>query len=129
MGIATFVLIGILAVMSPAVSPAGRWDAVVTIVDGTEIPFRFDIDSAGGAWKGSFFDGDKKVTSKPGTFKDGALTLSFDQYATTLQVTLADGKLEGNYLRGSRPTYKFRATRHVNAPPVAASEVPKIAGV
>ena len=120
-------LLGLAA--TDATSPAGRWDAVVTIVDGTEIPFRFDIDSSGGAWKGSFFDGDKRISSKPGAFKDGVLNLPFKQYAMTLQVTLTNGQLEGTYLRGSFPSYKFRATRHVAAPPVAASEVPKIAGV
>ena len=129
MGIATLVLLGSLAAVSPALSPAGRWDAVVTIVDGTEIPFRFEIDGNAGDVKGSFFDGDKKITSKRGTFKDGALTLTFDQYATTLQATLTDGQLTGTYLRGSRPSYKFRATRHIAAPPVAAAEVPKIAGI
>jgi thiol-disulfide isomerase/thioredoxin len=125
MGIATLVLLGSLL----ALSPAGRWDAVVVIADGTEIPFRFDIEGNGNAVKASFFDGDKKITSKPGTFKDGVLTLSFDQYATRLEATLKeDGQLEGTYLRGSRVPYKFRATRHAPTP-AAVADIPKIAGV
>jgi thiol-disulfide isomerase/thioredoxin len=118
-----------LALAADIASPTGRWDAVVVISDGTSIPFRFEIEGTGDAVKGSFFDGDKKITSKPGTFKDGALTVSFDQYATTLQATLKDGQLEGSYLRGSRgKPYPFHAVRHVAAAR-AGSDVPKIAGV
>src|SRR5689334_13035675 len=120
----------IAAPATAADTPAGRWDAIVVIADGTPIPFRFEIDGNGDDVKGVFFDGDKKITSKRGTFKDGALSLPFDQYATTLRATLKDGQLEGTYLRGSRPAYKFQATRHVDAPRAAgaAANVPSIAG-
>jgi thiol-disulfide isomerase/thioredoxin len=105
---------------------AGRWDAVV-VVSGADIPFRFEIAGAGDDVKGTFFDGTAKITSKRGTFKDGVLTLTFDQYATTLRATLKDGQLEGIYLRGSRGDWPFRATRHVKT--ARTRDVPAIAGV
>jgi thiol-disulfide isomerase/thioredoxin len=107
-------------------APAGRWDAVV-VVNNVEIPFRFEIAGAGDGVTGAFFDGDTKITSKKGTFKDGALTLAFDQYGATLEATLKDGQLDGKYLRGSRPTYVFRATRHV--PAARAADAPSISGL
>jgi thiol-disulfide isomerase/thioredoxin len=114
-------------------SPAGRWDAVV-VVNGVDIPFRFDIafDGNGKDVKGWFHNGDSKVVSRRGTFREGALSLAFDQYASTLEATLKDGQLTGTYLRPSLPAYAFRATRYV-APASAkgntSAEVPSIAGV
>jgi len=116
---------------SKAGSPAGRWDAVV-VVNGVDIPFRFDIEGDGKEVKGWFYNGDRKVVSKRGAFKQGALSLAFDQYAATLDATLKDGQLTGTYLRGSLPSYAFRATRYVapsNAKANASADVPSIAGV
>ena len=53
-------------------SPAGLWDATV-VVNGLEIPFRFEITGSGSALAGSFFNGDEKVTSTSGKFENGAL--------------------------------------------------------
>ena len=109
-------------------SPAGEWSATVRVND-VEIPFRFEIARNGSALVGSFFDGDRRVSSSKGRFENGVLTLQFDQYAATLEATLSeDGQLEGRYLRGSRPTYAFHAARAV---PVStpAGEVPSIAGL
>jgi thiol-disulfide isomerase/thioredoxin len=125
------------ATAADAASPAGRWDAVV-VVNSVEIPFRFEIAGTRDDVKGVFFDGDTKITSKKGTFKDGALSLAFDQYGATLEATLKEnGQLEGKYLRGSRPTYAFRATRYVPVPrgssaapaAAAAADVPSISGL
>ena len=78
------------------------------------MPFRFDIATDGAQAKGSFFDGDIKVTSSAGRFENGSLSLTFDQYATVLKATLKGGRLEGAYERGSRGApYPFQATRYV----------------
>lgn len=111
-------------------SPAGEWDAVVSVSNNTiEIPFRFEIVAAGSGYRGYFFDGDVKVPSLPGTFENGAVDLRFDQYGARLQATLSGDRLEGKYDRGTRgAAYPFRATRAVPAAKPATEKVPSIAG-
>ena len=106
---------------------AGRWAAVV-VANGVEIPCRFDIVTDGPGVKGTFFNGDQKVTSARGTLEDGVLALNFAQYGAKLTATLADGQLQGQYDRGRRGILQFRAARHV-APSAAAAGVPSIAGI
>jgi thiol-disulfide isomerase/thioredoxin len=115
------------AAAADAASPAGRWDATV-VVNGAEIPFRFEVAGSGADVKGSFFDGEQKVTSTAGKFENGTLTFAYAQYASTLELTLKDGALEGEYARGSRPPYPITAKRYV-APAKPAGEVPSIDGV
>src|SRR5215470_6285487 len=88
-----------------AKSPAGLWDATIVIQTGpakeqvpVEIPFRFEIACSGAncsSPKGWFFNGDDRVTSTTGSFANGKLTLSFDEYGSTVEAALKDGKLEG----------------------------------
>ena len=110
-----------LASAASAQSPAGLWDATVTITiqnKGTlDIPFRFEIacgNASCASPRGSFFNGDDRVTSTTGRFENGALALSFDEYGTKLEATLKDGRLEGQYNRGTRGApYPFQAKRFV----------------
>ena len=108
----------------------GLWDATVLVSNGAlEIPFRFELSGSGAAVKGSFFNGDDKTTSTSGSFVDGKLSLSFDELGTTLDATLKDGRLEGQYARGTRGApYPFQAKRFTA---VAAGEatIPAIAGL
>ena len=98
-----------VAVFAQTSSPVGQWDAVVTVSNNTiEIPFRFEIVSSGGTYRGYFFDGDVKVPSQPGTFENGALDLRFDQYGTRLQATLTGDRLDGQYDAA-------RAARHIRS--------------
>ena len=110
---------------SPSLS--GRWDAMV-IVNDLEIPFPFEIAEDGRIVTGSFFNGELAITSTDGTFENGRLELAFAQYASKIEATYANGRLEGQYVRGSRRPYPFRARR---AAEVAAtsSDAPSIAGV
>jgi len=102
--------------------PGTLWDATVT-VDGVAIPFRIELHAA----SGSFFNGDEKVTSTTGSFKDGKLLLHFDHYATTLEASLKDGVLDGQYLREGKTAYPFHATPFTA--PEADSGAPPIAGL
>ena len=61
-----------------AQSLAGLWDATVVVSAGQdkgtiEVPFRFEISGTGADVKGSFFNGDDKVTSTIGTLENGTL--------------------------------------------------------
>ena len=108
----------------------GLWDATVVVNNGAlEIPFRFELSGSGSNVKGSFFNGDDKTTSTSGSLENGRLTLNFDELGTKLEATLKDGRLEGEYSRGTRGApYPFSAKRFR---PVAVgdSNVPAIAGL
>jgi peroxiredoxin len=110
-------------------SPVGQWDGTVTVSNNTiQIPFKFEVVAANGAYRGSFFDGEVKVTSQPGTFENGALDLRFDQYGARLLVTLTGDRLQGKYDRGTRgAAYPFTATRAVPPAPTTV-KVPSISG-
>src|SRR5262245_65663825 len=85
---------------------AGLYDATVVVSAGQdkgtiEVPFRFEISGSGANVKGSFFNGDEKVTSTSGQLANGHLTLSFDEYGTTVEADVKGGQLEGQYTRGT----------------------------
>lgn len=123
------VFIGVL--LGPSIESAqslnGTWDATV-IVNNLPIPFRFEIAQQGPNVKGSFFNGDEKVTSTSGQFKDGTLVLTYPEYGRKLEATYKDGRLEGRYflIRGS--PYPFQAKRF-SASPLSEKDVPRIAGL
>src|SRR5580765_7212520 len=108
----------------------GLWDATVLVNNGAlEVPFRFELSGSGANVKGSFFNGDDKTTSTSGTLENGKLVLNFDELGTKLEATLKDGRLEGQYSRGTRGApYPFAAKRFT---PAAAGETnaPSIAGL
>ena len=126
------VLLALVAVPSRAAAQSvnGLWDATVLVNNGAlAIPFRFELSGSGSNVKGSFFNGDDKTTSTRGTYVNGTLSLSFDELGTTLDATLKDGRLAGQYSRGTRGTpYPFAAKRFA---PVTVGEtnVPSIAGL
>jgi thiol-disulfide isomerase/thioredoxin len=125
------VLLALIAPQRAAAQPiSGLWDATVVVNNGAlEIPFRFELAGSGSNVKGSFFNGDDKTTSTSGSLENGRLTLNFDELGTKLEATLKDGRLEGQYSRGTRGApYPFTAKRFA---PVsnADANVPSIAGL
>ena len=129
-------LAALVASASPAraQSLAGLWDAAVVVSAGQdkgtiEVPFRFEIAGSGSSVKGSFFNGDEKVTSTSGRLANGTLVLSFDEYGTKLEADVKNGQLEGQYLRGTRGApYPFKAKRFVPAR-AGDEKTPSIAGL
>ena len=133
------IVLGALPSLSPAqTSPlplAGLWDATV-VVNGLAIPFRMEFSGEGSSIRGSFFNGQERVTSTSGRTDNrrnsddngAALILNFDEYATKLEATLKDGRLEGRYGNDARGYYPFEARRH--SPPLPSKvEVPAISGL
>src|SRR6202795_390097 len=119
-----------IAPVSMAQSLAGRWNATVQ-VSGVDIPFRFELSGEGSNVKGSFFNGDEKITSTSGRFENGALVLKWDDHASKLDATFHDGVLEGKYIRAGRDeksAYPFSAKRY-SPPPAVKGDVPSIAGM
>ncbi|HYE87888.1 MAG TPA: TlpA disulfide reductase family protein, partial [Vicinamibacterales bacterium] len=116
----------VLRAQSGTAPLAGLWDAAV-VVNGLEIPFRFEIAGNGQAISGAFFNGDEKVTSTGGTYENGVLTLNFDHYATALEASLVNGRLAGTYNRATG-YYPFYA-RPFTPPAAFPNEVPAIDGL
>jgi len=104
----------------------GRWSATVKF-EGAVVPFRIDLAGNGSQVTGSLFNGGEKITSNSGQFQNGSLQLNFDAYASTINATLKDGSLQGEYLRAAHAPLPFEATRYtpVNA---GLSHVPQISG-
>ena len=128
--IAKFSIAMLIAIAPVAVaqSLAGRWDATVQ-VSGVDIPFRFELSGQGPNIKGSFFNGDERITSTSGRFENGSLLLAWDDHGSKLEAALHDGVLEGKYIRAGRDeksNYPFSAKRYVAPPPV--KNAPSIAG-
>jgi thiol-disulfide isomerase/thioredoxin len=123
---AIVLLSALLAAAPEPATLAGRWDATVT-ANGVEVPFQFEIVADGSAITGSFFNGDRRITSKPGRVENGVLTLPFDQYAATLQATITDVGLVGEYRRARGGPLPFRATRASSSRP-ANNSAPSIEG-
>jgi len=119
-----------IAPVAVAQSLTGRWDATVQ-VSGLDIPFRFELSGEGANVKGSFFNGDERITSTSGRFENGSLMLRWDDHASSLEANLHDGLLEGKYRRDGRDEksqYPFSAKRY--SPPLAAKgSVPSISGI
>lgn len=109
-------------------SISGLWDAVVVAND-VEVPFRFEIASAGAAAEGFFFEGDRKVGSTSGRYADGVVTLDYDFLNTTLQLKVQGDELVGTY-QNHRANAKPQAVRMQRFTPVAldASDVPALEG-
>lgn len=106
--------------------PAGRWDAVV-VVNGVEVPFPFEIVADGSSLKGSFFNGERRITSTAARVENDSVVFNFDQYASRLEATVTDGALAGEYRRARGAPFPFRAVRAPATRP-AAAKAPSIAG-
>jgi|SRR5579871_1351961 len=108
-----------LAPIAMAQELAGVWDATINF-DGVEIPFRIGFTGDGSKVQGWFYNGDEKVVSTSGTYDHGFLSLDFAHYATKLEASLKDGRLEGQYGPIQKKRYPIRAARTV---PSAESQV------
>ncbi len=125
--VATAALVGSrAAAQTPSV--AGTWDATVT-AGGVDVPFRMEIAGAGASVKGTFFNGDETMTSSSGSFQNGALTLEWDALGTRLDATLTDGRLAGQYSRGTRGAPLPFAARKFTPVATADANAPAIGGV
>jgi thiol-disulfide isomerase/thioredoxin len=116
---------------SPAPSIAGRWDATIQI-NGVATPFPLEITGSGANVTASFFNGEERYPSTKGSFANGKLSLTWDYYAATLDATLKDGVLEGQYAgtRRMKGPFAIRAKRlNVDSPGIYAAPLPNIAGL
>src|SRR5262249_535884 len=72
----------------------GRWDGTITY--GTlKVPFTIHFEPNGKTLKGSFVNGDTRVSCTEGRFEAGVVRLTFGASGTRLEATLAEGELKG----------------------------------
>jgi peroxiredoxin len=120
-------LIAGTAAAQPAPSAEGRWDAIVA-VNGVEVPFPFEIAGEGAALTASFFNGERRITSTSAASEGGRLSFRFEQYASTLQATIDQGGLTGEYRRARGEPLPFRAVRASAATAARSGKAPSIDG-
>jgi peroxiredoxin len=87
---------------------ARRWNATV-VVNGVEVPCRFEITRRGSVLVGAFFNGDRRIASTASRVEDEHLVFTFAQYGSTLDVSARDSRLNGEYRRGTETVYRFTA--------------------
>lgn len=105
----TLWLSGACGVRTEPAPMTGRWDASLRL-DTAEVPFRFEIAEQQGALVAYFFDGDRPIPSAPATRAADTVQFAYPSQGGTLTARLVEGRLEGQYVRGSG-TYGFGAER------------------
>lgn len=103
----------------------GQWTGYLRL-DTAEVPFRLDITDKAGTLTASFHDGDRPVPSTPATREGDTVRFAYPSQAGTLTTRIVDGRLEGQYVRGTR-TYAFRAERA--KAPVTVGTAPSVDGL
>jgi len=109
--LAASALVAAVAAAGPSRTPSvlsSRWDATV-VVNGVEIPFPFEITRRGGRTVGSFFNGERRISSTATRVDGDRVIFTFAQYGTTLDALVSDGRLSGEYRRGDKSLYPFSA--------------------
>jgi thiol-disulfide isomerase/thioredoxin len=112
---------------APTPALAGRWDATV-VVNSVEVPFTFEIAGDGTALAGSFFNGDRRITSTSSEVAGGTATFSFAQFGSALRAKVEDGRLTGEYQRAKGTPYPFQAGRAATQVRTIDGDVPSIGG-
>jgi len=128
LAVAALLVLAPLATAPRAASIDGLWDAVLVTQD-AEIPFRFEIAVKGTDAQGSFFEGDRKVTSSSGTLTNNVAKFEYDLLNTILELNVNGDELTGTYRpnrEGARAqTVRMRRFKTVSSD---AENVPKVDG-
>lgn len=106
---------------------AGEWDARV-VANGVEVPFRFEVTDEGGAVTGSFFNGERRVSSTSAKVDGTRVSFEFGHYASAVEAAIVNGGLEGQYRRARGEPYPFRAVRASKVAASAPAGTPSIDG-
>jgi thiol-disulfide isomerase/thioredoxin len=106
----------------------GLWDAKLTVEADYALPFPIEFSDAGGLIAASFFNGDERVTSTGGIFKDGVLQLDFAHYDSHLEAKLEQGVIKGKYGNARSGLRDFEARPHA-AVVASPGQPPAIAGL
>lgn len=119
------------AALAQSPSIAGHWDATIQI-NGVATPFPLEISGSGANVTATFFNGEERYPSTSGRFENGKLSVTWDYYAATLDATLKDGVLEGQYAgtRRMKGPFAIRAKRlNVDRSGIFSAPIPAIGGL
>jgi hypothetical protein len=106
----------------------GLWDGKLTVEPDYALSFPIEFSTKDGQVSAAFFNGDERVTSTGGTFKDGALQLDFAHYDSHLEAKFEQGVIKGKYGNTRSGVRDFEARPHV-APSPVSGQGPSIAGL
>ena len=109
-----------------AQSIAGQWQGTVN-VNGSDIPFRFELAGDGANVSGTFFNGDERYNSTAGLLDHNTLELKWDYFASKLTATVSGDRLDGSYERGRGRPIPFHAEKGAAKP--ADPKAPSIDGL
>jgi thiol-disulfide isomerase/thioredoxin len=119
-----------LALLSPLTAKPllqGLWDGTIHVND-LDVPFHIEFSGEGQDVRGSFFNGDEKVTSTGGRLAGTSLMLNFAHYASRLEATLEGSVLKGKYGNPARTQWNFEARPHQTTAKTPG-RVPEIGGL
>src|SRR6266702_1299992 len=94
---------------------AGLWDGEIKYDDLT-VEFPMELSGNANDVKGSFFNGDERVTSSGCVQTGNLLVLDFADHATQLRVTEAGSVLKGTYGNKLQGVHEIELRRHRTAP-------------
>ena len=118
-------LSGACGVRTESAPLTGQWTGHLRL-ESAEVPFRFDVTEQRGQLTGHLYDGDRRVSSDPTTRDGDSVRFTYPSHAGTLTARIVEGRLEGQYVRGTR-TYAVRAERA--KAPAAVADAPSIDGL
>jgi len=125
-------LVSAQAVTLSAQALTGTWQATVK-VNGLDIPFRIEFGGSDSTPQATFFNGDERFLSTSGKRDGGSLEINWEYLAATLNASLKDGELDGQYTRARGTPYPFHARpaegRRVGIDGIAPAAPPRIEGV
>jgi thiol-disulfide isomerase/thioredoxin len=117
------VLLSVGVQAQPGAPLNGRWDGVV-VASGVEVPFPFEVTGSGTAIQGSFFNGERRITSTEAHVDATGVTFRFGQYGSRLELRSSGDGLTGSYFRARGEPLPVRATRATADGASAASDNP-----
>jgi thiol-disulfide isomerase/thioredoxin len=122
-------MILLAALPAGAAQVSGLWDGTAKVADGLSVPLHLELLEANGKLQGALKDGAQKTLATQVETDGSGISLKFAQYATTLQLTLDDEGLRGNYSKDNGAfSEPVELRRHKNAA-VMKQNIPRIAGV
>jgi thiol-disulfide isomerase/thioredoxin len=109
-----------------AQGPTGIWDAFVLLPGGKEVPFRVEFSGAGDKMTCALLDGDARIKSTKGSFREDKITFRWDYYDADLVAAFEGGReFRGVYTRRGRAgivKYAFFARPYKAQPEGQASK-------
>jgi thiol-disulfide isomerase/thioredoxin len=116
-----------LAAVAQGRTLTGLWDGEIKYDDVT-VEFPIELSGSGSDVKGSFFNGDERVTSTSGVQTGNSLVLDFADHATQLSTREEGGVLTGTYGNKLQGVHEIKLRRH-RTKPTSGLGAPDIGGL